>query len=386
MAHIQDTWTRKDANGKSRRTGRWGHGTRWQARYRGPDGRERSQRFVTKVEAERWITTSAADVAREEWIDPSAGSVLFSTYAETWLAGRPDLRPRSRMLYRTLLDNHLLPTFGHTLLKRVTPAQVRTWYAILVARTPGSAASAYRLLRAIFSTAVNDELLVRSPCRVKRGGSDRAVERPMMTLAEVEALGNAMPPRMRAAVLLAAWGGLRRGEVLGLRRRHVDPLRSRLRVEEAQLELEDGTILFDTPKTDAGVRTVHLPKVVMDELSEHLAAYVAPGPDALLFTGRGAVPMRPRTLATAFRTARASVGLPQAHFHDLRHFHLTMAAATGATTKELMRRAGHSSPIAALRYQHATEDRDRAIADALSGLAQTADVVELPRTNRGHGA
>jgi integrase len=55
--------------------------------------------------------------------------------------------------------------------------------------------------------------------------------------------------------------------------------------------------------------------------------------------------------------------------HDLRHSGLTWAAATGASVAELMRRGGHASPAAALRYQHATEDRDRALADALAELA-----------------
>jgi integrase len=79
-------------------------------------------------------------------------------------------------------------------------------------------------------------------------------------------------------------------------------------------------------------------------------------------------------------------GLPTVRFHDLRHFSLTMAAATGASTKELMRRGGHASPAAALRYQHATEDRDKAIAEALSGMESEAAIVPIthadPRRSR----
>lgn len=75
-----------------------------------------------------------------------------------------------------------------------------------------------------------------------------------------------------------------------------------------------------------------------------------------------------------------SVDSQNVHFHDLRHFGLTMAAAAGATTKELMRQAGHSSPAAALRYQHATENRDKAIVDALTELGRGAKVVPM-----GHG-
>src|SRR5208282_6424831 len=96
--------------------------------------------------------------------------------------------------------------------------QVRSWYALTSARTPGAAASAYRLLRAIFNTAVTDELVARSPCRIRGAGADRSKERQIPTVAQVEALMQAMPAKLRAAVVLAAWGTLRRGEVLGLRR------------------------------------------------------------------------------------------------------------------------------------------------------------------------
>jgi len=72
--------------------------------------------------------------------------------------------------------------------------------------------------------------------------------------------------------------------------------------------------------------------------------------------------------------------------HDLRHSGLTWSAATGASVAELMRRAGHASPTAALRYQHATEDRDRVLADALADLATETPVVRFsPRDGRAIG-
>jgi len=80
--------------------------------------------------------------------------------------------------------------------------------------------------------------------------------------------------------------------------------------------------------------------------------------------------------------AREKVGRPDLHLHDLRHTGLTFAAATGATTAELMRRAGHSSAAAALRYQHATDDRDKVLADALADLAASADIVPLADISR----
>ncbi|HUC38312.1 MAG TPA: site-specific integrase [Acidimicrobiales bacterium] len=335
--------------------------------------------FESKADAYAWVANERTAIGRGAWVDPEAGKVKFSTFAEQWLANRPDLRPRSERLYRSLLDVHLIPNFGETPIAKVTPSSVSTWQAVLVAKSPGASASAYRLLRAIFASAVRDDKLLRSPCRVAKGGMDRTVERPMLTMAEVQALTDTMPDNLRAAVTLAAWGALRRGEVLGLRRRDVDPLRSLVRVEQAQVELNDGSLIFGSPKTDAGVRAVHLPEPAMSEVSRHLDAHVGAERDALLFTGRGGVPMRPRTLASAFRSARTKCTLPNAHFHDLRHFALTMAATTGASTAELMRRAGHRSAAAALRYQHATEDRDKAIAVALGELARGASVLPIAR-------
>jgi integrase len=81
---------------------------------------------------------------------------------------------------------------------------------------------AYRFLRAVMNTAVRDGAIATNPCQIVGGSSDRAKERPVATPAEVIALVEAITPRYRAAVLLAAWCGLRRGEVLGLRRDDVD--------------------------------------------------------------------------------------------------------------------------------------------------------------------
>jgi integrase len=78
--------------------------------------------------------------------------------------------------------------------------------------------------------------------------------------------------------------------------------------------------------------------------------------------------------------ARSAAGAPNLRFHDLRHLGGTLAAATGASLTELMARLGHSSTRAALIYQHATRDRDQAIAQALGSLARE---VRSPRPRRG---
>jgi integrase len=99
-----------------------------------------------------------------------------------------------------------------------------------------------------------------------------------------------------------------------------------------------------------------------------------------VFIGRNGRPMRGDAVRQAFDRARRKAGMPGFRFHDLRHTGQTLAASTGATTKDLMRRLGHASPAAANRYLHAVEGRDARIAAALSDLAEHGDASRLPKS------
>jgi integrase len=197
------------------------------------------------------------------------------------------------------------------------------------------------------------------------------------TPAEVAALVEAITPRYRAAVLLAAWCGLRRGEVLGLRRDDVDLSTGMVTVRRNRVELlAPGTAFDAEPKTDAGKRTVTVPHV-LPVLVEHMSAWA--GHDRV-FVGRDGRPMRGDAVRQAFDRARRKAGMPGFRYDDLRHTGQTLAAATGATIKDLMRRLGHASPAASYRYLHAVDGRDAEIASALSDLAAHGDAAKLPRS------
>jgi len=130
------------------------------------------------------------------------------------------------------------------------------------------------------------------------------------------------------------------------------------------------------PKTDAGRRTIAIPPKLLPAIEEHLK-HVDPNPVAWLFPGEGEHPARPRTLDRIWRKARLAIGRPDLRFHDLRHSGLTWAASTGASVAEIMKRGGHASPSAALRYQHATMERDRALANSLAAMAPGPAVISL---------
>ena len=355
---------------------------RWQASYR-HEGRlhHAPQTFATKSDALAFLSITEADIHRGAWIDPRAGRISLREYAEEWLARRPDLAERTVELYRHLLDRHVLPDLGSSTLAALAPSKVRGWHARLAQAHPSTAAKAYRLLSSIMRTAVTDGLLLASPCKVTGGGTERAAERPIATLAEVEALVAAMPERLHLVVTLATWCQLRRGELLGLRRRDVDLLHGTVSIEQSRTFTMRGSELVKDPKSRAGKRVLAVPPNVVPALEDHLERFVGPEADAPILTGVQGRPISKVVLQRAWERARRSIGRPDLHLHDLRHTGLTLAAATGATTAELMHRAGHASAAAALRYQHATRDRDRVLAEALAHLAAPAEIVPLAHAN-----
>lgn len=361
---------------------------RWQARFPGPDGIVRPAPFTfdTKLDADAWLKSQARDVERGTWAAPVAGerqqrrAPRLKDYAGSWLADR-DLKPSTRVFYRDLLDDHILPALGEVYLDKITPTTVRTWHASVLADRPTRRAHAYSLLRTICATAVSEELMTANPCRIRGAGSARTAHasRPA-TLAELEIIVGKMPARYQVMVLLASWCGLRFGELTELRRADVDLTGRVLRIARGVVRV-DGEFVVGDPKSDAGKRTVAIPPHLLPPLKKHLKEHTGAEPGALLFPAASGGHMRPSTLYKVWYPAREAAGRPDLRFHDLRHTGATLAAATGATLAELMARLGHSTPAAAMRYQHAAADRDRVIADALSEFA-TKQVVALRRTSK----
>jgi integrase len=347
---------------------------RWQARYQVQGvWRSAPETFRTKGLADSWLAATRTDLERGTWTDPEAGKVPLAEYASSWLADRPDLRPRTKELYRSLLRLHVLPRLGSVELGDLTPAMVRSWRAgLLEAGHPGvsTIAKAYRLLHAICATALEDSLITRNPCVIKGASVERPAERPVATIEQVYAIADAIEPRYRAMVLLATFCALRVGELRALRQVNLDVLHRSVLVVEQYQQLGDGTLVLGPPKTDAGVRSVAIPAVLVPDLDAHLATWAVPGPQHLVFPGETGRPFRTATLHAAWHRALRAAGITGLRFHDLRHTGNTLAASTGASTKELMSRMGHASARAALIYQHATKDRDAEIAGHLSNLVE----------------
>lgn len=350
---------------------------RYRARYTGPDTRLHNapHTFETRLDAEAWLTDERRLVIAGTWSPPRdrqaklRGPLTFGAYSRTWLADR-DLKPRTREHYASLLRYQLAP-FDEVPLRQITPATVRRWHASLDETKPTLRVHAYSLLRAICATAVIDDELEANPCHIKGAGNARRVKNiKPATLDELETIVTTMPAKYRPMVLLATWCALRFGELVELRRRDIDLKGGVIRVRRGAVRAE-GKVIVDTPKSGAGIRDVAIPPHLVPMLREHLSSGITGGRDGLLFPAAdGVSTLAPSTLYRSFYRAREAAGRPDLRFHDLRHTGAVLAAQTGATLAELMGRLGHSTPQAALRYQHAAQGRDAQIAAALSRIAQ----------------
>lgn len=362
---------------------------RWQARYTGPDGRTHKAptTFETRGDAQIFLATVRADIVRQTWQAGDAGRrgrpVTFDEYAARWLTARrvkgKPLAERTRAHYEKLLERFLSPTFGALPLASITPDDVAEWYDTAALGTPTYQAHSYSLLRAIMTTAADPTknngrpLIPFNPCGITGGGATSRAKQPRpASLSELETLVAAMPERYRLMALLAAWCAMRFGELAELRRDDVKTRTGVIHVRRGVVRANGQTIV-KKPKSEASVRDVAIPPHLLPMVREHLLQHAQPGKEGLLFPSAGGTHLQPSTLYRVFYPAREAAGRPDLRWHDLRHTGAVLAAQTGATLAELMNRLGHSTPMAAMRYQHVAQDRDREIARRLSAMAEGAE-------------
>ncbi|GAB7047869.1 tyrosine-type recombinase/integrase [Catenuloplanes indicus] len=358
---------------------------RYQARYRGPDGimRTAPHTFETSRDADRWLTVVESEIIKGEWQPPEEKEIRLAPYGRRWISERT-LQPRTREGYEDLFRLHVVPDLGDTALGDITPAAIRSWRRQLLKRgtTEPQAVKAYSLLRAILNTAIKeDEIIRQNPCRIPGYDRYHTPERPTATVAQVLALAAQMPDRFSALIITAAFSGARWGELVALRRADYDPTTGTLRIHRKLAALK-GELIFGPPKSAAGRRAVTLPAIAKAALEEHLKEHVDAGDEALIFTGDKGALLRTGNFrrAVKWETALKNAKMPDGfHFHDLRHTGNTLAASTGASTRELMVRMGQSSMRAALIYQHATNERDREIANDMDKRIARATKPKKPK-------
>ena len=351
---------------------------RWQARLRDPASYRMISlgTFRTSRDAMNALAAARTDQGRGAWVAPERTRTTVASWAERWYSTTGHLRPSTQTLYRWLLGRYIIPTLGNAEPGDVDTQVVRRWLSSMnkSGLSRSTVAKAYRVLRQLLQHAVDAGYLAKNPCTVRGAASEPQVPMRCPTIDDVLTIAGAVEPSYRALVLLAGFGGLRWGECAGLRRSTVDLLHRTVAISEQATEVA-GRIDVGPPKTAAGVRVVALPSIVVEALEEHLARFAAPDSDGLVFPAPDGGYMRRSNFTNRhWKPATERAGVEPLRFRDLRHAAATLAATTGATTKELMSRLGHASPAAALRYQHVVSGRDAAIADAIDDAVRRSEI------------
>lgn len=316
MAHIQKR-IRKDKDGKLITT--------WRLRYRDPAGHEHSKVYARRIDAERKKTEVETELSHGTWIYPALAKVSYGDWVEEWMrSALLNLKPKTRSSYDGAMRVRILPTFKDTPLGSIRPTDVQAWVAGLLLEkdlAPASVRNAYFLFSKSMRAAGGAGYLARTPCvgidlpKVpKTHGSWR-----VLNATELELLLAPVPERhrerSRPLIMLLAYGGLRWGEVSALRRRHVDLLHGRIRVEDSVVEI-DG----------------------------HMGRSVDPAPDALVFTSPQGDMMRNRNFRRdVWEPALKTSGLGHVRIHDLRHTCASFLIQIGAHPKAIQQQLGHAS-------------------------------------------
>ncbi len=353
--------------------------------------------YDTITDARAALDIARADVARGIFVPPSARraarkaecerseaeSLTLRQWSDTWLAQMEANPERSRatvLSYRSVLKNHVLPELGDVRLKELTTRQVADHLGLLASR-PSKRHPRARVNGVTPNVVIALRSCINAAVKAKAGGLEsfefpaapkhRRV-RPedehgdVATPEEVRVMTEAMPERLRIALPLAAWCALRLGEVLGLERRDLehleDPERAVLHVRR-QFNVKANAVT--PPKADS-VRTIAIPAALLPALRHHLGTYTPAARTAPVLAGTSGQRVSQTTLDRHWRAARDEARRPGFHFHNLRHTGLSKYAEQGATLAELLHRGGHTDVTVALRYQHATAQRDRALTERLS--------------------
>jgi integrase len=347
---------------------------KYQLRYTDPLGRQVSGgTYVTMRDAERALTrvensisagTYDADRAVEEGdLDPK--TVTLAELAAHWRAVRVS-RNGQPLRHTTLRDykayiHSTLQEFADKPIRLITTHQIERWWVTTRARAPRQANAAYKHLNTLMLYAVKNKYLKQNPCDIDGATTYRALVEPdVPTRDQVDILIEQAPEPFNVVVALAAWGGLRKGELLELRRKDI-------RLEESGhagawvvvsvsrgVTWQNGAPVVGAPKTRAGIRDVKLPQFANDLVLKHLRS-VPIDPDALLFATNQAQNTHwgQYHLDGLWRRLRPYAGY-QGRFHSLRAYAQTQFGLTGATPREIMERYGISDVATANRYQRTT--------------------------------
>jgi integrase len=366
---------------------------RYVVNYRDPEERQRRKSFRRKSDAEAFRSTVETDKIRGTYIDVDAGRVTFRDYAAQWLANRTF----DRTTYEATalrLRVHVLPAIGHLQLRQIKPSTIQGLMRSL------ALSDTYRRVilanvSAIFSAAVDDELIAKNPCMAGSVTRPSVVRRRVVPwpVEQVSAMHDALPPRYRLLVTLGSGLGLRQGEIFGLSPDDFNFLVGTVDIQRQVRILAGNKLVFAPPK-GRKTRTVPLPSSVAAEVNAHLAEFppvrvslprLTPENlervtvPLLLTTREGGALNRNYFNSSLWRKAQKTAFVEPTRdngCHALRHWYASVLLDAGESIRAVSEYLGHSDPGFTLRtYTHLMPDsseRTRGAVDAAFASARNS--------------
>ncbi len=319
----------------------------------------------------------AATAKRQQGVPLGDGRLRLGAFLAGWLAARESkVKPRTMESYRYLVSTHIAhecrdecddgcererDAIGHIALVRLSPNDVDQFLSRKLAAglSPRTVGYLLGLLRHALRGAVKEGLVGRNVAELVdpvKGSRRRAHVEPL-TLDQTRQLLDAIQgDRIEAFVVVAAYCGLRLGELLGLSWENVDLDAGTLRVERI-LQRRDARWLLEEPKSESSRREIDLAEPVVAalrahrvrQMSERLRAGTEWQEWGLVFTSPVGSPIHFRNALRHFHKALDKAGLPQRRLHDLRHGCATLLIENGEDLKTVADQLGHSDPALTLR-------------------------------------
>jgi integrase len=355
-------------------------GTRFIGLYRDPDGAKRSAgTFSSRREAARAANREEQKVLAGSWHDTTLGEIAFRDYVENeWLPNK-HLEITTRAAYTSYLNKQFYPAFGNQPLNKISPSLVQDWVskAHREGLSPRSIKKYHVLLSSIFRRAVRDRVLVHNPCDHTELPKVITKKSRTLTPDEFDGLIRAVPDRYRLMVETFIETGMRWGELIALRPRHINFLRRSLTVEETIVETSkkhsptgERFIVKAYPK-DNEPRTFGVRQDWLDAIAERIKNEVLE-PDDLLFATRLGTPISRNSFRThVWLPAVKASGVDfNVRIHDLRHAHASWLLAGGSDLKSVMDRMGHAQIQTTQKYLHSLPDADDKNLNALDRITR----------------
>ena len=311
----------------------------------------------TKRGAQKECARLVTEIQSGGYVEPN--KILVSDLLLRWIDHvKSRVTPKTHERYAEVVKKNLIPALGGVYLTKLRPAQISAAYtkALVNGRRDGTGGLApatvvlmHRLLKKALKQAVRWELMARNPAEAV---DPPVVERKAINTYDLDQtivlLDNLEKSRLLIPVMIAVLCGLRRGEIVALRWRHIDLANGRLTVAESVEQTKEG-VRTKLPKSGKG-RNVTLPAMLtarlrlfrVEQAEELLAMGVRQTEATHLYTREDGEPVQPATLTQAWRKLAASSDLPKIRLHDLRHAHATHMLAKGVHPKVASERLGHS--------------------------------------------